>query len=113
MLSRSIDSLPDERVSHNPRVTKRVLLRNGEVPQITQFSRASFPPNEFCGVHTHHDMWEMFLVESGFGVAVVNSTNLALSPGTCLVVEPGEVHEIQNSSPTELVVLTFSWKATA
>lgn len=109
MFLRHLDTLPDEPVSHNPNVSKRVLVRNGEVSNITQVSRATLPPGEICAAHSHSDMWEMFIAERGWGAMIVDGRRVAVDPGTCLIISPGESHELQNPSHSALVVLIISW----
>lgn len=113
MIIRHLDRLPDEPVSHNPCVSKRVLLRNGEIPNITQVSRAVLPPGEVCPAHSHPDMWEMFIAERGCGVMIVDGRSVAIDPGTCLIISPGESHELQNQSSIAFVVFTVSWTTTS
>ena len=109
MLLRHLDMLPDEPVSHNPNVSKRVLVRNGEIPTITHVSRATLPPGEICVAHSHSDMWEMFIAERGCGAMIVDGHRVALDPGTCLIISPGESHELANCSTEDLVVTTTGW----
>lgn len=112
MLVRSLNLLAHEPVSHNPEIPKQVWIRNGEVPNLTQVSRAVLPPGECCGAHSHPDMWEMFIVEQGEGLMTVDDRQVALVAGVCLVVFPGETHELTNSSDRPLGVLTVGWTNT-
>ena len=107
MGSTSLTALPDEAVVHNPAVTKRVLLRAGEVPHLTQFAQARFTPGEMAGPHAHPDMSEVFFVEAGRGRITVDGLDSPLDPGTCVVVEPGEAHAITNIGDSELVLTYF------
>jgi|GEM_PF-812025 len=110
MLHRSLNSLPNEPVSHNPRVLKKVWVRRGEAGDLTQASRAVLPPGESCPTHSHADMWEMFIVEEGTGTLVVDGQQIGLEANTCVVVSPGERHELRNPSQADLVVLTIGWE---
>lgn len=112
MIHRQFERLVEEPVSHNPRVRKRVWLRNGEVPPFTQLARAVFPPGEVCGIHAHADMGEIFIVEKGTAEIVVDAVPVELQEGACIVVGRGEHHEVANRSDTELVLLTLGWKET-
>lgn len=102
-----LDALPDEPVSHNAAILKRVFLRNGEVPNVTQFARSRFAPGEVAGAHAHADMAEVFFVESGAGTIVVDDVTTALAPGTCVAVLPHEMHEIRNDGVQDLVLVYF------
>lgn len=103
----SLSSLKDTTVSHNPKITKRVMIANGEIANITNFSRAVFPPGEIAGSHSHGDMTEVFFIESGQGTITINNMQFTLSPGMCITVKPHEAHELNNTGSTELTVLYF------
>jgi mannose-6-phosphate isomerase-like protein (cupin superfamily) len=96
-----------EGVSHNPEIRKRVMLRKGEVPHLTGFSRARFGPGQVASAHSHTDMYEVFLVEEGRGVITIDGRELPLEPGRCIVVEPGEVHELRSGGTGNLVLTYF------
>jgi mannose-6-phosphate isomerase-like protein (cupin superfamily) len=52
-------------------------------------------------------MGEVFFVESGEGAIWIDDIVYPLLPGTCVAVEPGERHEIQNTGSGELVLTYF------
>jgi quercetin dioxygenase-like cupin family protein len=103
----SLTDLPEEAVSHNPAIKKKVMLRLGELPHLTNFSQARFAPGQVAASHVHWDMCEVFFVESGTGTIRIDDRTYALLPGTCIAVEPGETHEVSNPGPTELVLTYF------
>lgn len=94
-------------VSHNSAIKKRVMIENGELGRITQFAQSIFPAGSIAHEHVHHDMGEVFLIESGSGEIVVNDVTYALGPGVCVVVEPGDRHEVKNTGAADLVVTYF------
>lgn len=102
-----LDGVAEEPVSHNAAILKRVLLRNGEVPNVTQFAQARFAPGQVAGAHAHADMAEVFLVEAGSGTIVVDDVAHPLRPGTCVAVLPHEMHEVRNDGAAELVLTYF------
>ncbi|MGB3135311.1 MAG: cupin domain-containing protein [Nodosilinea sp.] len=102
----SLDQVPEQSVSHNPAIKKRVLLRSHDLPSLTNFSQASFAPGQVAPSHSHADMAEVFFVESGHGTITIDGQPHALNPGTCVAVEPGEDHEVANTG-TEALVLTY------
>ena len=55
--------------------------------------------------HRGADQW--LFVESGRGIAVVNKRRYALKPGTLLLIEKGDEHEITNTGRTLLKTLNF------
>jgi len=79
----------------------------GDLPHLTNFSQARFAPGQVAAAHTHQDMCEVFFVESGMGEIRIDGTAYPLVAGSCVAVEPGEVHEVVNSGPTELVLTYF------
>ncbi len=103
----SLADLPEEGVSHNPEIRKRVLLRRGQVPHLTNFTRSVLLPAQTANAHIHPDMYEIFLVQSGTALVRINDHTHQLSAGDCLTIEPGEQHEITNTGATELVLLYF------
>lgn len=102
-----LDEVPEEGVSHDPALRKRVLLRRGEVPHLTALSRATLRPGQAATPHAHADMHEVFWVVAGRGEARVGCETLPLEPGVCLVVEPGEEHTVACTGADELVLLYF------
>lgn len=103
----SLHSLPEETVSHNPAIKKKVMLRLGELPHLTNFSQARFAPGQIASAHAHVDMCEVFFVEAGLGTISIDGQDHVLSPGVCVAVEPGETHEVCNTGSEELVLTYF------
>jgi len=99
--------LPDQGVSHNERIRKRVILEAGELRGVIQYARAVFPPGEKAGSHLHNDMAEVFTVESGCGEIRIDEVAYVFAAGSTVLVEPGEVHEIINTGNADLVVTYF------
>lgn len=103
----SLNDLPTEQVSHNPAICKKAMLRSGDLPHLTNFSQAYFAPGQVAAAHAHTDMCEVFFVEAGEGVIQINQEAYPLNSGTCIAVEPGEVHEVRNTGSVELVLTYF------
>jgi quercetin dioxygenase-like cupin family protein len=99
--------LPDQSVSHNPQIIKKVMLRQGDLPHLMYFSQARFAPGQQAAAHSHADMSEVFLVEAGEGVIRVDGKPYPLQVGTCVTVEPGEQHELLNTGNVDLVLTYF------
>ena len=102
-----LDQVPEEPVSHNPAIKKRVLLRSHDLPYLTNFSQAHFAPGQVAPGHSHPDMAEVFFVASGQGTMTLNGQPYPLTPGTCIAVEPGEHHEVANTGLEDLVLTYF------
>ena len=103
----SLKDLPEESVSHNPEIKKKVMLRFGDLPHLTNFSQARFAPGQVASAHAHEDMCEVFFVESGSGFISINGKKYPLLPGSCVAVDVGEVHEVVNTGTDELVLTYF------
>ena len=103
----SLTQLEDQRVSHNPKITKRVMISAGELGRLTNFSQAVFPTGETAQVHRHEHMAEVFLVQSGEGEIRIEGKCFKLLPGVCALVEPGEEHELSNTGGGDLVITYF------
>lgn len=103
----SLNQLPEEQVSHNPAIKKKVMLRLHDLPHLINFAQAYFAPGQVAAAHAHLDMCEVFFVEAGSGVIRIDGQDHPLQPGTCIAVEPGEVHEIINRGSTDLVLTYF------
>ena len=106
----SLSNLPEEGVSHNPEIKKKVMLRAGEIPHLSSFSQVRFRSGQVADVHAHDDMYEVFFVEEGEGIIRVENKEYRLERGVCIVVEPGEVHEIINKIASEVVITYFGLK---
>ncbi|ORY01784.1 cupin 2, conserved barrel domain protein [Basidiobolus meristosporus CBS 931.73] len=107
MIVSHLESLENSSVSHDPDVSKRVLLKNGDLPNITQFAQAILKPGQISSMHCHQDMSEVFFVQSGVAEMEVDSTLIPLSPGSSVTVRPKEKHEIRNTGNEDLVLLYF------
>ena len=57
--------------------------------------------------HSHPDMGEVFVVQSGRGLITIDGITHDIRPGTCAVVEPGENHELENIDEEDLVLIHF------
>ena len=99
--------VPWQGVTHNPEIRKRVFVGNGVVPKLTNFSQSVFTPGQRCEPHAHRDMFEVYLVEGGCGVLVIDGVEVELSEGDSAVVEPGENHSMQNRSENEDLRLIY------
>ena len=103
----SLATLPRQTVSHNPAIQKQIMLSQADLPHLVQFSQATFSPGQVAPAHAHQDMHEVFFVESGNGHIIVDGASHALTPGVCIAVSPGEVHEVQNTGQENLVLTYF------
>jgi len=107
MKQAALHQIAEEAVSHNPAIKKKVMLRFGDLPHLTNFSQACFAPGQVAAAHAHADMCEVFFVEAGTGVILINQQAHSLSAGICIAVEPGEIHEVANTGTEDLVLTYF------
>ena len=103
----SLDTLPLQKVSHNSKISKKVMLSNKDLPHLTNFSQATFDPGQTADAHAHQDMYEVFFVSAGMGIIRIDGRKYNLTPGVCVAVEPKETHEIVNTGTKELVLTYF------
>lgn len=104
-----LEQTAKEETSHNEGVIKRVILRNGEVPHITQFAQARIPAKRILENHSHQDMYEIYLVEEGEGGIKIDGEKYPLRKGSYVVIEPGENHEFF-SGDSDLTLTYFGVK---
>lgn len=82
-----------------------MLISNGAIKNITNFSEAIFPPGEIAYAHSHADMTEVFFIKSGSGILIVDDKKVLLTENMCITIESGESHEIQNTGSKELIIM--------
>lgn len=99
--------LPEVPTSHAKVGLKKVIIPNGIVPHVTQYAIVRFQSGEIASKHKHLDMYEIFFVQSGSGVIKINQTTQILEKDICIVVAPGEEHEITSFGSGELGLLYF------
>jgi len=97
-----------EPVSHNRQFKKRVVLREGQCGNLTQLARSVFPQGQRVESHCHRDMMEIFIVRSGTGRIIIDGKSFDLKKDSCIVVEPGESHELINTGESQLTMEYFS-----
>jgi len=103
----SMKDIPEEGVSHDPQLRKKVIIGSGELPHLNKFAQARFAPGQIAHAHSHDDFYEIFLIESGGGMITVDGIEHPISEGMCVVFEPKEVHEVVNNNSQELVITYF------
>lgn len=106
---RSINSAPEESVSHNPGAKKQVWFRKDDLPPFTQIARVVVPPGEVLTAHAHADMHELFIILEGTARMIVDDHPHGLNPGDAIALAPGETHELSNPSNKPIVLLVAGW----
>ncbi len=105
-----LSALKSEATSHASidRIAKKVIIRKGEIPHLTQFAQGEFKVGSVAPKHKHDDMYEIFLVEKGVITFIVNNQKYILTSGETIIIEPGDYHEVQNNSSENVVMTYFS-----
>ncbi len=80
-------------MSHSPSVKKRVLTKD-PISCVRHLSRVALGPGDSAVAHSHSDGFEVFYCTGGEAVFRVNGKDVPVKSGDCLVVEPGDLHEI-------------------
>ncbi len=93
--------------SHKSDLLKQVLLKNGEVPHLTQCAIATISLGQVVEKHSHKDMYEIFFVLKGDGKLIVNAEEHRVTKGDSFTIEPNEPHSIINDSNEDLVLYYF------
>lgn len=107
MKIKSLDEIEEESSSHNKEIRKKVLVRNGEIPGVTQVARVVLKTGQVAPSHTHSDMYEVFFGISGSGLMIVDNKEYKLESGVCITIEAGELHEVRNNGEENLVINIF------
>ncbi|MDA8326225.1 MAG: cupin domain-containing protein [Nitrospiraceae bacterium] len=90
-----LEDLPETTVSHAPGIKKRVFAQGQKISCIEKMSRAVLEPGDTARPHAHEGGYEIFYCAGGEALFRINGVDIGLGGGDCLVVEPGDVHEIK------------------
>ncbi|KAI1301141.1 hypothetical protein EDD11_005789 [Mortierella claussenii] len=107
MKTTTLETLPVAYISHDTTVEKKVLLKSGEVPHVTQLAVATLKPGEQASMHHHEDMTETFHFQAGRGEMEVDGKIFEVAAGTTVTAFPMEAHEIRNTGSEDLVLIYF------
>jgi mannose-6-phosphate isomerase-like protein (cupin superfamily) len=93
----------------NPNVLKKVLLEKADLlpGRVQMVNWANLQPNATFNAHYHEDMTEVFLIIEGTTEMTVGDTTVPLTKGDLVVVEPGEVHTMTNTSDKSFEYIVF------
>lgn len=102
-----INNLARQPLSHDAGITKQVIFPNGTIPHLCQLAQARIPSGVRVTLHRHSDMHEIFIVLSGYGQVHCDGLTQKVAAGTCIQIEPGEMHGFENDGEKDLVVVYF------
>lgn len=101
----SLEKTPYEPVNHDPRLKKRVLVKD-ILPSISTISHIILKPGNIVIEHTHYNFFEVFYCICGKSIFSVKGERISVKKGNLLFVEPHEPHAIiEVLEDTELLYL--------
>lgn len=103
----SINTIKSQPVSHDPHIMKKIMIENGEIPNIVGFAQVYIKPGQKVERHVHQDKFEVFLIEEGEGKIKINDETYPIKTGDCFRLDPGDFHEIVPSDDTSVVITYF------
>lgn len=109
----SLPEIAPTSVSHDPDISKCIMIGPDEVRGLTQFACAVIRPGQATQPHSHRDMVEVFFVADGSGRLEVNGEAHPLKPGDCLRIDPGETHCLAAGAGDRLEIIYFGIAAAA
>lgn len=68
-------------------------------------AEATLPPGTATAAHFHRASEELYLVTAGSGLLRIGEDERVVEVGDCAVIPPGEVHRLENTGDTALVVV--------
>lgn len=102
-----LNNIHAQPVSHDPHIFKKVMIANGKVPHLSNFSQAIIKPGESVTPHIHEDMYEIFFINSGIGQLITNGSTVNIQKDSSVIIEPKEEHSFQNTGTEDLVMTYF------
>lgn len=93
----------------NPGVLKRVLARKSDLlrGQVQMVNWSRLPMGSSFQSHYHEDMQEVFVMLGGPVEMTVDDSSMKLNSGDAILIEPREVHKMENLSEGSVDYLVF------
>jgi quercetin dioxygenase-like cupin family protein len=85
---------------------KKVLLRGGVIPKVTQIAIGTFPECVETELHSHPTMYEMYFVLEGTATYRIGDQTFDVAAGDFFFVPPGVTHNQRVTSAPHRV---FYW----
>lgn len=102
-----LSELPNQPVSHDAHLFKKVMISYGEVPHLTNFSQIVMKPGESTTQHQHEDMYEIFFINQGMSQVTINNEQVTIMRDMSITIEPKVEHSFQNTGTEDLVMTYF------
>ena len=103
----NLKQIPETIVTHNPKVKKRVIFDKGYIPKLTTFGQAMLKPYQSIEPHKHDTMYEVFYIQKGRAMFIINEKRIILSKDDVISIEPGEIHAQKNPFSIPVTWLYF------
>lgn len=100
-------TLPEQGVSHNPDIKKKVFLEKGQVPFLTNFSSAVFLPGQEVDFHVHETMTEVFYITKGKALFSTPQEDREVTAGDVVTIPAGETHKQSNPFDEDVAWIYF------
>lgn len=68
----------------------------------------ALPPDKSSDPHFHKEREESYFFLQGYGIAIVDSSEVSIKAGDLVFSSPGEKHQFKNTSNEELRYLVFT-----
>lgn len=98
-------TLPDVSTTHSGVGSKKVIFSEGQIPHLQQLGRVTFQSGETVAPHSHTDFSEIMYIEDGEATMKVDDNEFPISKGSCIAVEPNEIHTITVTGDKPLILL--------
>jgi len=102
-----LDQCAEQVLSHDADIVKKILLNENELPASVRLSHAVFKPGQKATAHRHDGLCEVFYVISGSGLFRINGHEHRVTAGSCIRIDPQDLHEVINDGVHELMLLYF------
>lgn len=88
--------------------SKRVFLRNSDTPTaLTQVAHGTFRSTDFCDLHSHATMEEVFFFLGGKGIYTVGEQQIPLENGVFVRIPAGVPHRLEALGEEPLQYIYF------
>lgn len=104
-ITATVDDLASEITAHL-QGSKKVFLRNADTPSaLTQVAYGTFRSTDFCELHSHATMEEVFFFLKGKGIYTVGDQQISLEKGVFVRIPAGVLHRLEavGDEPLEYV----------
>ena len=92
-------------------VKKKTMLERGYIPKLMMFGQATFKVSQKVEEHSHETMYEVYFIQQGKAVFVINGKEYEVNENDCITIEPKELH-FQKNPYTEPVTWLYFGIAT-